>query len=172
MRDGCAGIAVPSVAGDSLKLSALAPGSCSVVLAATGGVTARLAVEVGNVLGPVALAASRTPLTLSRSAAILARGTSAAISLSQGAYGGPFSVTGDCKGIANVEALGNSLTVVGARIGAHRARRRPRRTPGALSHHGRAVARNKTLSPLAVGLVEAARELFEQRHELFFLRLR
>ena len=112
VRDGCAGIAVPVVFPDSLKVSALAPGTCSVTLTASGGVTTRIAVSVSDSLGPAALEGSRTPVALSPAAAILARGTSVRIAVSQGSYAGPFSLAGNCKGIAALSGLGTSLTVV------------------------------------------------------------
>jgi len=112
LTDGCAGIAVPIVLPDVLKVNGLAPGRCTITLTAAGGVSARVAIEVGTSLGPIALAAAKTPVELSRRGAILAHGTAVTIHVSQGPYGGPFSVGGNCKGTAAITGLGNWLTVV------------------------------------------------------------
>ena len=112
VRDACAGIAVPVALSDSLKVTALAPGHCSVTLTAAGGVTTRVPVAVSDSLGPAALEGSRTPVLLSRSAAILARGTAVTIDVSQGTYPGPFSLGGNCKGVASLSGLGSAFTVI------------------------------------------------------------
>jgi len=116
--DGCAGIAVPVVSSDSLKVSALAPGRCSVTLTGSAGVISRVPVSVSDTLGPAALEGSRTPVVLTRTGAILAHGTAVTIGVSQGSYAGPFSLAGNCKGIATVSGLGTSLTVIAVDPGA------------------------------------------------------
>jgi hypothetical protein len=112
LSDRCAGIAVPVVLPDALKVSGLAPGRCSVTLTAASGVTVRVPIEVGAEPGPLAIEGAKMPIALSRAAAILAHGTSVTIHVSQGAYAGPFSIAGNCKGIAAITGLGNWLTVV------------------------------------------------------------
>jgi hypothetical protein len=112
LSDRCTGIAVPVVQPDALKVSGLASGRCSVTLTAASGVTVRVPIEVGSELGPLALQGAKTPVELSRAAAILAHGTSVTIHVTQGSYAGPFSVGGNCKGIAGITGLGNWLTVV------------------------------------------------------------
>jgi len=111
LSDGCAGVAVPEVFSQNIKVSALAPGHCSITLTGRGGVTARLSIAVEDLLGPTALAGSRTAVALSYPAAVLARGTSVRIHVSQGSYAGPFSA-GGCKGIASISGLGTWLTLI------------------------------------------------------------
>lgn len=112
VTDRCAGIAVAVALPDALKVSGLAPGRCFVTLTAASGVTARVPIEVGTDFAPLALEGARSPVQLSRTAAILAHGTSVTIHVTQGTYAGPFSVAGTCKGIAAITGLGNWLTVV------------------------------------------------------------
>jgi hypothetical protein len=112
VHSGCGGIAVPETTGGGLTLHGLTPGHCSVTLTGSGGVTTLVPVVVTESVAPAATASAQSPVVVRPPSAILARGTSVTLRVSQGTYAGPFSLAGDCNGVVRFGGLGRAIGVI------------------------------------------------------------
>ena len=117
VHDGCAGIAVPVPSAGRITFNGLAAGNCSLTLAGAGGVTVHIAVRVEPATDAGAAAAAKMPVRVAPPSAILARGTWVKVRIVQGDYKGPFSIAGDCAGIATLSGIGAGVVVLGLEAG-------------------------------------------------------